>query len=333
MKKILVTGAGGYVGSVLVKKLINHGYFVRALDVYMYEKNPFREIDYKAQRGKLEIFKADIRSEKLMDFALMDMDVVIHLACISNDPSFDLNPALGKSVNLDAFGPLVRMAKTSGVKRFINASSSSVYGVSEDYEVTEQSTCDPLTDYSKFKLETESILKSYDCPDFTTVSVRSATVCGYSPRQRLDVIVNILTNHAVNLGKITVHGGNQKRPNIHIEDLTDLYVRLVEADKLKISGEVFNFGGPNYTVNELADLVRRTVKSKDVEIFYMETNDPRSYHISSEKVFKKLGVKPSRSIEDAVRYLELAINSGLLPNSLTDSKYFNIEKMKEIKIA
>lgn len=330
MKHILLTGAGGYVGSVLTKKLLQHGYFVRALDIFMYDKDPFREITLEHKK-RLEIFKADIRDAKLMDFALMDIDCVIHLACISNDPSFDLDPQLGRSVNLDAFEPLVRMAKQSGVKRFINASSSSVYGVSNSPKVTEKEMCVPLTDYSKFKLMTESILNKFSSDDFTTVSVRSATVCGYSPRQRLDVIVNILTNHAYNKGEITVHGGDQLRPNIHIDDLTDLYVRLVEVDKKAINGEAFNFGGPNYTVRELAHMVAKEMFPRTVVTNYAKTNDPRSYHISSEKLFERLNIRPKKTIESAIQDLIVAFKAGLLPNSLTDTKYFNIEKMKELK--
>ena len=328
MKKILVTGGGGYVGSVLVKKLLELGHFVRVLDLFLYDKEPFREIDLSKTRGKLDIFKGDIRNAKLHDFVLSDIDTVIHLACISNDPSFDLDPRLGKSINLDAFEPFVKAAKFNGVERFINASSSSVYGINDSDNVTENTECNPLTDYSKFKLENEKVLDGYESHDFTTVSIRSATVCGYSPRQRLDVIVNILTNHAYNLGKITVTGGAQKRPNVHIQDLADLYVKLTEVDFKKITGQVFNFGGPNYTVNELAKLVNKTVVHRDVKIYKTETNDLRSYHISSEKILQVLGVKPKRSIEDAVNDLCNAFATGKLPDSLKSTKYFNIERLK-----
>ncbi len=329
MKKILVTGAGGYVGSVLVKKLLQRGYYVRALDTYMYEKDPFREIDQTKVMGRLDKFRADIRNLPLMNYAIDEIGTIIHLACISNDPSFDLNPALGRSVNLDAFRPLVKLARDNGVQRFINASSSSVYGVNDNPVVSEESPCNPLTDYSKFKLETEGILLEYERHDFNTVSVRSATVCGYSPRQRLDVIVNILTNHAYNKGKITVTGGEQKRPNVHIDDLTDLYVKLVDAPVDQISGEVFNYGGPNYTVDQLAALVKKIIPAK---VDKKSTNDLRSYHISSAKAYMKLGMAPKKTIENAVEDLRDAFVNGLLPDSLTDSKYFNIEKMKELKL-
>lgn len=330
MKNILVTGAGGYVGSVLTKKLLNLGYFVRALDLFLYEKEPFR--DYGKTNGKLEIFKADIRNFKLVDFALMDIDCVIHLACISNDPSFDLDPELGRSVNLDAFEPLVRMARNSGVSRFISASSSSVYGISDDPVVTEKSKCNPLTDYSKFKLETEQILDGYESSQFCTTSIRSATVCGYSPRQRLDVIVNILTNHAYAKKEITVLGGPQKRPNIHIDDLADLYTRMVELPEDIISGEVYNYGSNNYTVTELAKMVQTEFYPEQIEIRYKETNDPRSYHISSEKIFKQFGLKPKKQIHEAIMDLKLSLELGRLPNSMTAPRYFNVEMLKELKI-
>ena len=331
--KILVTGGAGYLGCVLVKKLLELGHFVRVLDVFMYmERDKFRELGDMGLPGKLDIFRGDIRDERLYPFTLEDVDTVIHLACISNDPSFDLDPKLGKSVNLDCFEPFVRACKLAGVKRFINASSSSVYGVNDSPEITETTFCNPLTDYSRFKFLNERALELHEGPEFATVSVRSATICGYSPRQRLDVIVNILTNHAYNLGKITVTGGPQKRPNVHIEDIADLYVKLVHADVNLVTGQIFNYGGPNYTVDEIAALVKRTVTvKKEIRVIHKETNDPRSYHISSDKAFSVLGMRPKRTIEQAVLDLCTAFSLGNLPNSLTDSKYFNIEKMKEIK--
>ncbi len=328
MASVLVTGGGGYVGSTLVRKLLQAGHFVRVADLFLYEKDPFREV-YPLLKCHLETSQVDIRDQKAHSFLLKGIETVIHLACISNDPSFDLDPKLGRSINLDAFEPFVKSCRDNGVDRFINASSSSVYGVSDKAEVTERSPCNPLTDYSKFKLETEGLLKLYQRYDFTTTSVRSATVCGYSPRQRLDVIVNILTNHAFNKGEITVMGGVQKRPNIHIDDLTDFYVKLVDEETHKIEGEVFNYGGPNYTVEKLAKIVRAQF-DKGIKINFKETNDPRSYHISSKKAWKKLGMKPKHTIEDAVKDLIQAFQLGKIPNSLTDSKYFNIERIKEL---
>ncbi len=329
MKRILVTGGGGYVGSVLVEKLLRHGYFVRVLDLFIYDKDPFREID-DALTKRLEIYKGDIRDWKLHDFVMDSIDCVIHLACISNDPSFDLNPEIGRSINLDAFIPLVKAARDAGVRRFINASSSSVYGVSDEPDVTEKTPCYPLTDYSKYKLETEGLLHQFNSYDFTTVSVRSATVCGYSPRQRLDVIVNIFANHAYSKGVLTIHGGDQLRPNVHIGDLTDFYVNLVEAQASLIDDEVFNFGGPNYKVRELAIMVKEAFKPMPVEIINLPTIDPRSYRISSDKAARILGIKAKRHIVEAVQDLISAFENDKLPRSMTDSRYFNIQRIQEI---
>jgi nucleoside-diphosphate-sugar epimerase len=259
-------------------------------------------------------------------------DAIIHLACISNDPSFELNPELGKSINLDAFEPLVRIAKESGVKRFIYASSSSVYGIKDKPEVTEDMVLEPLTDYSKFKAMCEEILAGYQSPEFTTVTIRPATVCGYSPRLRLDLTVNILTNLAVNKGEITVFGGQQKRPNLHIEDMAALYLLLLELPDDKIAGKVFNAGYENHTVSEIAGMVRTTI-GPQVQIVTSVSNDNRSYHISSAKIKREIGFVPTHSITDAIQDLKNAFDSDLIPNSLTDARYFNVKQMQNINLS
>jgi nucleoside-diphosphate-sugar epimerase len=221
MQKIFITGGAGYVGSVLVPKLLNNGYKVTVLDLMIYGE------DVLPDHSNLTVIKGDIRDKALLAKLLPSHDAIIHLACISNDPSFELNPQLGKSINLDAFEPLVDISKKSGVKRFIYASSSSVYGIKNEPDVNESMILEPLTDYSKFKAKCEEILDKYKSENFTTCTIRPATVCGYGKRLRLDLTVNILTNLAINKGEITVFGGNQKRPNIHIEDMTDLYLLLL----------------------------------------------------------------------------------------------------------
>jgi nucleoside-diphosphate-sugar epimerase len=325
MRKVLVTGGAGYVGSSLVPKLIEAGYEVRILDLFIYGENVFDSIKDKSN---LKIFKGDIRDIDLVKSSMKGADDVIHLACISNDPSFELNPKLGKEINFDSFRPLVEASVEAGVSRFIYASSSSVYGVKEVENVTEDMQLEPLTDYSRFKADCEKVLAEYQSESFTTVTVRPATVCGYSPRQRLDVIVNILSNHAFNNQKIKVFGGEQLRPNIHIEDMTDLYVQLLNEDKGKIAGEIFNAGQENFKVKDIADVVKKVI-GEDVVIETVSSEDNRSYHISSSKVYDKLGFKARRTIEDAVIDLKKAFDSNKLPNSFKDKKYFNIQTMIE----
>ena len=256
-------------------------------------------------------------------------DAVIHLACISNDPSFELNPALGKSINLDAFRPLVSVSKEIGVKRFVYASSSSVYGIKTEPNIHEGMLLEPLTDYSKYKVACEEILAEFESEEFTTVTIRPATVCGFSPRQRLDVVVNILTNLAYHKREITIFGGAQLRPNIHISDMVESYVIVLNAEQENVSGQIYNAGYENQTVQELAEIVKKVI-GDDVMLRTMPTDDNRSYHISSEKIRVDLGFTPKFDIEDAVRGLRDAFDRGLIPNSLDDEKYFNIKKMQSI---
>lgn len=324
MEKILITGGAGYVGAVLTPKLINLGYSVRILDLMMYGEDVFDKS--KFDRSKLEIVKGDMRNLDLLKKSITGADVVIHLACISNDPSFDLNPNLGKSINLDPFRPMVKFSMAAGVKRFIYASSSSVYGVKQEKNVHEEMALEPLTDYSKFKVACEEILQEYVSDNFTTVTIRPATVCGYSPRQRLDVIVNILSNFAFNKRQVKVFGGGQLRPNIHIGDMTEAYVTLLQAPHKKVNGKIFNAGYENHSVDDLALMVKN-VMGPDVVIHREPTDDNRSYHISSKKIADELGFTPKHTIEDAVKDMKKAFESGLLPNSFDDKRYFNIKTM------
>ena len=323
-QRVMVTGGAGYVGARLVPKLLASGHAVTVLDLFMYGDHVLDEV---RSHPHLKIVKGDLRHPPTVAWALKGCDAVIHLACISNDPSFELNPELGKSINLDAFRPLVHAAKYEGVQRFIYASSSSVYGIKEGIEVTEDLPLEPLTDYSKFKAMCEDILAEERERGFVTVTIRPATVCGYSPRQRLDVIVNILTNHAVNTGTIKVMGGDQLRPNLHIEDMTDLYVEMLAAPDQMVNGQVWNAGEKNHSVSDLAQIVKGVVGSH-VKLDVVPTNDPRSYHVSSEKIARDLGFHPKHSIEDAVRDLVVAFKAGKLPNSMTDARYYNIKVMQ-----
>ena len=293
-EQVLVTGGAGYVGSVLVPKLIREGYRVKVLDLFIYGEHTLDEVK---DHPNLLLVKGDIRDQDLLKQTLPGCDAVIHLACISNDPSFELNPDLSRSINFDAFEPLVRLSKMAGVRRFIYASTSSVYGVSEAENVTEDHPLVPLTDYNKYKGLCEPVLLEQQADDFTTVVVRPATVCGYSPRQRLDLTVNILTNHAVNSGRINVFGGEQMRPNIHIEDVVDLYSMLLKEPDHKIAGQTFNVGFENHKVSQIAEIVHDVVTSslsehENLEVITTPTDDIRSYHISSDKIRNELGFVP-----------------------------------------
>lgn len=327
-KKILVTGGAGYVGCVLVPKLLAAGYAVVVYDLMLFGSEGL------PSHPNLEVVTGDLRDVPAYRKALAGVDAVIHLACISNDPSFELDPSLSKSINYDCFEPMVVASKEAGVKRFIYASTSSVYGVSEAPEVTEDFPLVPLTDYNKYKGLCEPHLLRHQSPDFTTVIIRPATVCGYSPRMRLDLTVNILTNLAVNKGQITVFGGSQKRPNIHIDDISELYVELLETPADMIAGDTFNAAYQNYTVAEIAQMVKAVVEREmpergPIEVLTSPSNDLRSYHVSAQKIKATLGWEPKRSLEDAVRDLCAAFKAGKLPDSLSDDRYVNVRTVKQ----
>ena len=304
MKKIFITGGAGYVGSVLTPYLINKGHTITVFDLMLYG-------DTLKKDKNLNIIKGDIRNTKLLKEAIKGNEVVIHLACISNDPSFELNPTVGKEINLDAFTPLVEISKNLGVKKFIYASSSSVYGVKTEKNVDENMSLEPLTDYSKFKADCEKILFKYKSKEFVIVVLRPATVCGYSPRQRLDLVVNILTNLAYHNREITIFGGDQLRPNIHIQDMVRAYELFINMENEKINGKIFNIGFENLTVNQLASEVQKVIGS-DVKIKKLPTNDNRSYHISSKKIQDELGFITNFSILNAIEDLKRAFEKKLL---------------------
>jgi len=332
-KHIFVTGGAGYVGSLLVPQLLDAGYKVTVYDT-MYFGDDF----FPKGNGNLRLVKGDIRDTASLAEAVKGCDAVISLACISNDASFELNEQLSTSINLDAFEPMVLAAKKAGVKRFIYASSSSVYGVSESPNVTEDHPLVPLTLYNKYKGMCEPLLFKHQSPDFVCVTIRPATLCGYAPRQRLDLSVNILTNHAINNGKITVFGGSQKRPNLHVQDMVDLYKLLLTVEDGKIAGETFNAGFQNMSISDIALTAKRVVQELypekgDIPIVTTPTDDIRSYHVNSDKIQRVLGFKPKYDVEAAIRDLCAAFKAGKLPGSMDDTKYFNVRRLKELKAA
>jgi len=330
---IFVTGGAGYCGSRLVPQLLSLGYKVSVYDI-MYFGSSFLPHD----NPNLTLIRGDIRDSSHLRASLKGHDAFISLACISNDASFELDEGLSTSVNMDAFEPMVQAAKESGIKRFIYASSSSVYGVSNRPNVTEDHPLVPLTLYNKYKGLCEPLLIKHTNENFVGVIFRPATVCGYAPRQRLDLSVNILTNHAVTNNKITVFGGSQLRPNLHIQDYCDVVELFLNAHDKHIADEIFNVGYENMSIIDLAKLVKQVVEEVfpekgPISIVTTPSDDSRSYHINSDKIQRTLGFRPQYSIELAIRDLCDAFKANALPNSMTDDVYYNVRTLKAGNLA
>ena len=331
-KSIFITGGAGYCGSRLIPQLLSKGYKVTVYDAMYFGDNFLPKSNHN-----LNIINGDIRDIQKIEKKCKYHDIFVHLACISNDASFSLDEKLSTSINLDAFEPMVIAAKKSKINRFIYASTSSVYGVSNKPNVTEDHELVPLTLYNKYKGMCEPLLQKHTTEDFTGVVFRPATVCGYAPRQRLDVSVNILTNYAYNKNIITVFGGDQLRPNLHIQDYCNVIELLINAPKDIIQNEIFNVGFQNMSIMKIAELVKNVVEEmfperKPIKIVKTESDDNRSYHINSDKIKKILGFVPENTIEDAVRELCLSFKKGLIPNSFEDNIYYNVKRLKELKV-
>jgi nucleoside-diphosphate-sugar epimerase len=331
-KSIFITGGSGYCGSKLVPMLLDQGCKVTVFDK-MYFGNDFLPKD----NFNLKLISGDIRDNELIFNSCKNHDYFVSLACVSNDASFELNEALSTSVNMDAFEPMVLAAKKAGIKRFIYASSSSVYGVSEEKDVKEDHPLVPLTLYNKYKGLCEPLLFKHTDNDFEGVIFRPATVCGYAPRMRLDLSVNILTNFAVNKNYIKVFGGNQLRPNLHVQDYCDAVCMLLNADVDLVKNQTFNVGYQNLSIAQIALKVKKVVEEEfpeknNIEIITTKSDDNRSYHISSEKIKNVLNFKPKFAVEDAVRDICKAFRDNLLPDSFEDDKYFNVKRFKRLDV-
>ena len=331
--RVFVTGGAGYIGSVLIPRLLGRGYQVTSYDICYYGDNFLPK-----NNPNLQVIRGDIRDTAKLAEAVVDHDALVSLACISNDASFELDERLSTSVNLDAFEPMVIAAKKAGVRRFLFASSSSVYGVSDQPNVTEEHPLVPLTLYNKYKGMCEPLLFKHTDASFVGVVFRPATVCGYAPRQRFDLSVNILTNHAVNNGKITVFGGEQMRPNLHILDYCDAVQLLLDAPDEKVANEVFNVGYQNMSIMDIALLVKRVVEREfpekgEIGIVKTPSDDKRSYHINSDKIRRVLGYIPKHTIEQAVSDLCRAFKDRRFRDSMSDDIYFNVRRMKNLQAA
>lgn len=337
--RVLITGGAGYVGSRLVPALLADGHDVIVYDTFWFGDHLPPAVDSPTPGNPNRIFRAedDIRDIEGFKQALTtwgQVDAVIHLACLSNDPSSEIDKDLTKQINFDAFEPLVLAAKAAGVRRFINCSSSSVYGISDAPDVREDHPLLPITLYNTYKAQCEPILMHHRSEGFECVTIRPSTVCGYSPRQRLDLAVNILTNSAWNRGVITVlGGGKQMRPNLHIQDMVECYRVLLAAPRHIVDGETFNVGAGNISIGDLALLVKAEVErisGRPIKIETKETLDQRSYQVNSDKIRRVLGFVPHYTVQDAVVELCDAFAAGKLPNPLEDSTYINVKRMREV---
>ena len=325
LKKIFITGGAGYLGSLLVPELLKAGYSVAVYDMYLYGKvlTPHRQ---------LTEINGDIRDRKKLIEASKGSDSLIHLACISNDPSFDLDPKLGKSINYDAFRNVIDAVKLNGIKRLIVASSTSQYGVKPiGTDVKEDTEAEPITDYAKYKIECEKLLQNSNL-GAEYVFIRPATLCGYAPRLRLDLSVNLLTINALISKKIRVFGGSQMRPALNIKDLVRFIEFLLEAPGEKINGQAFNISRQNATIMQLAEMVKKVIADDSIEIEVTPSNDPRSYHVSTEKIKKVLGFDCRFTIEDAIKSIIDAYKKGLIIDGLNNPLYYNIQMMKAVKL-
>lgn len=326
--KVLVTGGCGYVGHRLVPALLEDGYQVHVVDACYFGNRI-------APHDDLEVTVMDIRETLRLAQKMEGVDAVIHMACISNDPSFELDESLSRTINYECFEPMVKAAKWAGVCRFIYCSTSSVYGVSDAPDVREDHPLVPITLYNTYKAKCEPVLFKHADDDFICTIIRPSTVCGYSNRLRLDLAVNILTNLAYHKGTITVYGGAQKRPNLHIRDMVDCYRALLKSPAEKIQREIFNVGVQNSTIMDLAHTVKTVVEnfvggagSINIEIEPIE--DERSYQVNSDKIKDVLGFRPKFTVANAIRDLCNAFSYGWVPNPMDDDIYYNVRRMHKV---
>ncbi len=307
---ILVTGGCGYKGTILVPKLLDRGYRVTVLDAMWFG-------NYLHPHDNLEIIKGDVRN--IDDINLKGIDTIIHLSSVANDPCGDLDPKLTWEISALATMQLADKAVRNGVKQFIYASSGSVYGIKDEEHVTEDLELKPISEYNKTKMVSERVLLSYS-DDMIVQMIRPATVCGYSPRMRLDVSVNLLTMQALSKGLITVFGGQQTRPNIHIDDITDIYLHMIDKGE-EVTG-IFNAGFENISILDIAETVAKHIPA---EIVVTESNDPRSYRVNSDKILAT-GFRPKKTVDHAITEIIEKYNSGILKD---EDKFYNLRWMKE----
>ena len=314
--KVLITGGCGYIGSKLVTNLVRANLDVTVLDTMWFGNSIANKLD----QSKLRFIKGDVRC--IDDFLAEKFDVVVHLANVANDPSVELNESLSWEINALGTFKILEWAKKSGVKKFVYASSGSVYGVSNEPKVTESTVRNPISAYNKTKMVAEQVVLSYT-KEFNVICIRPATVCGFSPRMRLDLAVNSLVFQALDKGLIRVFGGEQMRPHINIEDMVSIYESCV-LGSLDLSG-IYNAGFENLSIRDLAILISEKIKC---EISYEVSNDPRSYRLDSTKI-KEAGFIPRKSVRHAIEDLTQEYESGNLKDEL---RFHTVEQMKALNL-
>ena len=307
--KVFVTGACGYKGTVLVPKLLAAGHEVIAFDIMWFG-------NFLKPHARLSVVKGDVRN--IDEINLDGVDAIVHLSSVANDPCGDLDPKLTWEISALATMQLADKAVRKGIKHFVYASSGSVYGIKDEPQVTEDLELKPISEYNKTKMVAERVLWSYR-DDMAVQMIRPATVCGYSPRMRLDVSVNMLTMQALTKRRITVFGGDQTRPNIHMDDITDIYMFMLDHPQFR---GVYNAGFENISILDIAERVTHHVEA---EIVVTASNDPRSYRINSDKLLAT-GYKPKKTVDDAIREIIQKYNSGELKD---EEKFHNLKWMQK----
>lgn len=324
MKKILVTGGAGYLGAVLVRKLLERHYYVRILDQLIFGKESVQDL---LSHKNFDLVVGTIEDEYIVNKSLQDIDVVIHLACVSNDPCCELDPELTYKVNYLSTERLLELSKQAGVKRFIFASSASVYGASADALVTENSPTTPVSLYAKTKLNCEKFILEGSTDNFSTCCLRKATLYGYSPRMRFDLVVNIMTAMAINQGKIAINGGDQWRPLLHVNDAADAYITCLEAPESKINRQIFNVGSENFRIRDVADCVKEVFPN--IEVVESYTVDKRSYRASFDKISNILGFESKNNVKKGIIEIKEAFDKNLITNYM-DLNYYNIKRVMKL---
>jgi nucleoside-diphosphate-sugar epimerase len=330
-KNILIIGGSGYVGSKLIDVLLKiKKYNIINYDLDLYGSNHL-------PKKKITHIYGDVRNIKKIKKILIKFQPyeIVHLACISNDPSFLLNKKLSKEVNYLSFKKLIKVCEISSIKKFLFISTCSVYGISKKKNITEDHPLKPITLYNKYKAMCEKILINRKSKNFSTCIIRPATVCGVSPKMRFDLSVNILTNFAFNKGFIKVFGGNQRRPNIHIDEIVRLYIKLInKKDYMNINNQCFNAGGENLSIKNIAKKVKNIVENfqkKKIKIIYEKSDDIRSYHVNSNKIKKHFDFSPKKKIDDAVLDICKFLSTYKRKDTFTNKNYYNVKKLLSIK--